>query len=128
MPEREPEADAEGTLALGHQLARGVVDGRDVVGIERVAQPQRVRGQPEPDREPTGRAQAIVMRRDQHDQDEEAQYVQADHRARHRRHRPPLAARQLARHRRLTSATEASDTVTTGPGVVASSHTTYSPT
>jgi len=32
----EPEADRDGTLAVRHQLARGVVDGGDVVGVEGV--------------------------------------------------------------------------------------------
>ena len=44
VPEREEEADAERPLAVGHQLARGVVDRADVVGVERVAQAERVGG------------------------------------------------------------------------------------
>ena len=45
VPEREEEADAQRPLALAHELARRVVDRRDVIGVERVAQPQRVRRQ-----------------------------------------------------------------------------------
>ncbi len=51
VPEREPEADAQRALALAHQLARRVVDRRDVVGVERVPQPERVRRHADPDRE-----------------------------------------------------------------------------
>ena len=42
VAEREEEADAERALALLEQLAGGVVDRRDVVGVERVPQPERV--------------------------------------------------------------------------------------
>ena len=42
MAEREEQADGDRPLALLHQLARHVVDGRDVVGIDGVAQPECV--------------------------------------------------------------------------------------
>src|SRR5204863_7891983 len=42
VAEREEEADAERPLALAHQLAGGVVDRADVVGVERVTEPERV--------------------------------------------------------------------------------------
>ena len=42
MAEREKEADADRPLALLHQLARHVVDRRDMVGIDGVAQTERV--------------------------------------------------------------------------------------
>ena len=42
MAERKEEADGNGPLALLHQLARDVVDGRDVVGIDGVAKAERV--------------------------------------------------------------------------------------
>src|SRR3979411_1199078 len=42
MPEREEESDGERTLTLRHELPRGVVDGGDVVGVERVTHAQRV--------------------------------------------------------------------------------------
>src|SRR5215207_3577013 len=48
MPEREPEAHRERTLVIRHELAGGVVDGGNVVGIEGMPHPQRVSGQPEP--------------------------------------------------------------------------------
>jgi hypothetical protein len=36
VPEREEEPDAQRPLAFRHQLASGVVDRGDVVGVERV--------------------------------------------------------------------------------------------
>ena len=42
MAEREKEADADRPLALLHQLAGDVVDGGDVVGVDRVAQAEAV--------------------------------------------------------------------------------------
>ena len=42
MPEREEEADPDRPLAVLQQLARDVVDRRYVVGIDRVAQAERV--------------------------------------------------------------------------------------
>jgi hypothetical protein len=45
VPEREEEADAERLVlvVVGEELARRVVDRRDVVGVERMPQPERVR-------------------------------------------------------------------------------------
>ena len=45
VPEREEQSDRDRTLPLLHQLARHVVDRRDVVGIDRVPQPERIRQQ-----------------------------------------------------------------------------------
>jgi hypothetical protein len=42
MANREPEADADRPLALLHQLAGDVVDGRDMIGIDGVAQTETV--------------------------------------------------------------------------------------
>ena len=42
MPEREKQPDRHGSLAFLHQLARYVVDRRDVVGVESVPQPERI--------------------------------------------------------------------------------------
>ena len=42
VAEREEEADAQRPLAVAHQLARGVVDRADVVGVEGVAHAERV--------------------------------------------------------------------------------------
>ena len=42
MAEREEEADRDRPLAVLHQLAGDVVDRRDVVGVDRMPQPERV--------------------------------------------------------------------------------------
>ena len=42
MAEREIEPERDRPLALLHQLAGGVVDGGDMVGIDGVAQPEAV--------------------------------------------------------------------------------------
>ena len=42
MAEREEEADADRPLAFLHQLARHVVDRRDMVGIDGMAQAERI--------------------------------------------------------------------------------------
>jgi hypothetical protein len=69
MAEREPEADRQRALAVGHQLAGGVVDRGDVVGVKRVAHAQRVRGDPESDAEHLPARRQVLWR---HDGDERA--------------------------------------------------------
>ncbi len=54
-PSENQKPDAQRPLALAHQLAGRVVDRRDVVGVERVAQAERVGGHPDADRERPGR-------------------------------------------------------------------------
>ena len=78
VAQREEEADAQGAPAVGHQLSRRVVNRRDVVGVERVAQAQRVRRDPQADAECSRLAEHVVVWRDQYEQDEEAEDVQAD--------------------------------------------------
>jgi hypothetical protein len=90
VPEREPEADAERALALRHQLACGVVDRGDVVGVEGVAEAERVGGDAEADTEDAGGAELVAARRDDHDQQEEADGVQRDHDRREDRDPAPL--------------------------------------
>jgi hypothetical protein len=53
VTEGEEEPGGQGPLAVGHQLAGGVVDARDVVGVEGVPEPQ----QPGRDRHPDTDAQ-----------------------------------------------------------------------
>ena len=94
VPEREEEPDAERPLALAHELARGVVDRGDVVGVEGVAQPQRVGRDPHPETEHAAGTEAVVVRHYDRQQQEEADDVQADDdRGEHRRS-PPLRRRQ----------------------------------
>ena len=82
------------TLALLHQFAGRVVDRRDVVGVEGVAEPERVGGHADPDRERARRAQAVVVRRDQPDQHKEAEHVQTGDDEDHQDQRPPVSAVQ----------------------------------
>ena len=56
----EPEADRQRALPLGHQLAGGVVDGGDVVGVEGVPHAERVGGHAQPDAEDLARADLVV--------------------------------------------------------------------
>ena len=76
VPEREEEPDAQRALAVVHQLARRVVDRRDVVGVEGVAQAERVGGDPDADAEGAAVPEVVVVRRDDGEQQEEADAVQ----------------------------------------------------
>ena len=67
VAEAEPEADAHRALAVGHQLAGGVVDGRDVVGVEGVPHAEGVRREAEADAEDRA-ADLVVVRGDDPDQ------------------------------------------------------------
>ena len=98
MPEGEEEPDAERASALGGELAGGVVDGRDVVRVEGVAQPERVRGDPEPQPEHTPSREREVMRHDEHEQQEEPDHMQRQHDRPEARQTTPLHAAQM-RHR-----------------------------
>ena len=81
----EPEADRQRALALVHQLAGGVVDRRDVVGVEGVPHAQGVGGHADADAEGLG-AEAVVLGRDDRHQGEPADDVQRhDERAPSRR-------------------------------------------
>ena len=73
MSEREIKADADRALALLHQLARDIVDGGDVIGVDRVPQAEGIGEQ--------RRAQQhrLVMQRDERPQPDEN--IAADERA-----------------------------------------------
>ena len=96
MPEREEEPDAERPLALLHELARRVVDGRDVVGVEGVAHAQRVGGQADAGGEGAAGAEAEVVRDDDPEEQAEADDVQADDRGGQAAGPRPLGRRQRA--------------------------------
>ena len=92
VAEGEEVADAERALRpldlapLVHQLAGGVVDGRDVVGVEGVAQAQGVGEDAHPDPEAL-----VVARDDEGDEDPEADDVQGQDRAAHPTGPAPVA-------------------------------------
>ena len=91
VPEREEEADAQRPLAVAHQLARGVVDGADVVGVEGVAHAERVGRDADADAEDAG-AELEVLRRDEAEQEAEADDVQGDDDEGEHPGAPPLRA------------------------------------
>jgi hypothetical protein len=93
MAEREEEPDRQRALAVGHQLARGVVDGADVVSVERVPGAERVSGQPDPRAERL-RADAVAAGDHDREQRDPAEDVQADDRRCHPRGARPLPRRQ----------------------------------
>jgi hypothetical protein len=88
------ECSTEPSLPLADQLAGRVVDRRDVVGVERVAQPQGVGGDAEPDPEAAGLPDPHVPGRDGDREHAEAEHVQGDDRRRESADAPPLGARQ----------------------------------
>ena len=90
MPEGEPEPDGDRPLALGHQLAGGVVDRGDVVGVEGVPHAQRVRGQPEAEAEDLGVAHLVVLRDHDPHQHAPAEDVQQQDERRHADDRSPF--------------------------------------
>ncbi len=91
VAEGEEEPDRQRPLAVGHQLAGGVVDRGDVVGVEGVAQTQGVGGDPEADAEHLAVGpEVVVPRGDDRDQSEPADHVQPDDDAGHAGHARPL--------------------------------------
>ena len=101
VAEREPEAGAERAGALADELARGVVDDRDVVGVERVARTEEERGQTDADSEDARVAEAELLRRHGEQQDTPAEDVEPDHRRHQADQCPPVAGFSASRvHRR----------------------------
>ena len=80
VPEAEPEADAHRALALGHQLAGGVVDGGDVVGVEGVPHAEGVRREAEADAEHLA-ADVVAVRGDDAHEQAPPEQVQEEHEA-----------------------------------------------
>jgi hypothetical protein len=103
VAQREPEPHGERLTAatvrgvVGHDLAGGVVDGRDVVGVEGVPHPERVRQDAHPDREDrVVAAELEVLRGDQPEQHAKADHVQQHDEAAHAVQRAPVRAGQAA--------------------------------
>ena len=84
VAEGEEEADAQRPLAVVDQLAGGVVDGGDVVGVERVPHAQGVGQDPGPEAEDLGSGDVVVPA-DGGGQQPPAEHVQPDD------HRPAIA-------------------------------------
>jgi len=95
VPEGEEEPDRERALAVGHELAGGVVDGGDVVGVEGVAQAEPPRGEPDADPQHGG-----VPRRHDEEEHAESEHVQAGDDGREATETRPLGACQRPPHQR----------------------------
>src|ERR1035437_7364609 len=132
VAEREEEPDPERATAFGDQLAGGVVDRRDVIGVERVPKPEAV-GE---DREPAEHRVAGGIERDQAPPD----HVQAADSAAKGAQPPPLAGIQRADDaralpnrakrsppRQSSSAIRPSSTVTSRAQASPLTHSVYSP-
>jgi hypothetical protein len=94
MPQREPKSDRQGAVAAPHQPPRGVVDRRDVIGVEGMPHAQHISGKPDADAEHL-RAVTQMLRDDDGKQDGPADNVQgrdASHHAEQRSPSPNLGA------------------------------------
>jgi hypothetical protein len=78
VPEREEAPDAQRPLAVDHELARGVVDRADVIGVKGVTHPEGVGGDADADPERAARAEAEMGRDDEAEQQAEADHVQPE--------------------------------------------------
>ena len=90
VPKREEEPDAQRPLALVDELAGRVVDGRDVIGVEGVAHPERVGEDPRADAEELGLGDVVVVPEGEGEH-APAEHVQADDGRGHAAHPHPLA-------------------------------------
>lgn len=84
VAEGEPEAGAVSLPVLTHELSGGVVDRRDVVGIEGMPDSKQERCGAHPDPEDTGAAQRVSLRDDHEEQHTPADDVEQDHHGDHR--------------------------------------------
>jgi hypothetical protein len=83
--------------AASHQLAGGVVDGGDVVGVEGVPQPEGVGEHADTDGEDrVVTAERVVLREHESEEDTQADDVQCDDERDHAGQRPPVPAVEAA--------------------------------
>ena len=96
VAQREEEPGAQWPLAVGHQLPRHVVDRRDVIGVERVPQPERPRG--DGDTEADAELGVVeMMRQDNQDKQRPAQRVDTSDHGGHPAKPGPLTGSQRTR-------------------------------
>ena len=93
MAQREPEPHTERPPPVAHQLARCVVDGREMVGVKRVPQPESVGSDPDSHSERARAPEPIVARGYQRSQREEPKCVEGADDAGHQQQRTLLARR-----------------------------------
>ena len=92
----KPETCGQRPRALADQLAGGVVDYGDVVGVERMPHPEQVGRHPESDAEDARRSQRDVLRRHPEDQHAPAKYVERQDNTAHRGDRRPIRSVESA--------------------------------
>ena len=92
VAQREEEADPERPLPVGHQLSRGVVDGRDVVGVEGMPQSEAVGGHA------GAEADRRVLGSDECDQSQPADDMQGQDSSREPSETSPFAAGEGPAH------------------------------
>ena len=93
-PRENQKPGADRRLALADELAGGVVDRGDVVGVEGVPDAEHVGGQADADAEDAGAAEPVVVRGDREDQHAPADDVQQQDEAGHAGDRPPVPRRE----------------------------------
>ena len=97
MAQGEEEPDRKRSLPVAHQLAGGVVDRRDMVGVKCVPQPQGVGGQPDAQTEGFA-AHAEMVRGDERGQGDPADQVQGHDHPHHGGDASPLRTAQQDAH------------------------------
>src|SRR5690242_7195103 len=103
MPEGEPEPDGHRPLPLNHQIPGCVVDGRDMVSVDRVTETESVSGQTRADGERPGASERIMVRDHQRDQQEESHDVEPKRGCGHEGDGTPLTGVESAEHSRASS-------------------------
>ena len=106
MAEREEEAGAERPLPVLQQLARRVVDRRDVVGVEGVPQPERVRERGEAGQRRVARQVVEEQPEAEHVQEHDAGRETAEARPLPARHACAPATDSLAARRSAQAASQ----------------------
>src|SRR5215470_13142418 len=101
MAEGEEETAGQRALAVGHQLAGGVVDARDVVGVEGVPEPEEPRGYRHAEPDPQARAAVRsfvdeVVRHDAQHVNAPPRGVDRENETEHREQAAPLTAAEVS--------------------------------
>ena len=90
VSEGEPESDGKRPAPVVHELARGVVDGRDVIGVEGVSHPEDICGDADSDAETLVRTELEVLGGHAPDQRAPPDQMQEDDHGRHREDGEPF--------------------------------------
>ena len=79
MAQREPEPGGLGAPTVPNEFACGVVDHRDVIGVEGMSNAEQVGGESHPDIEHSLRSEAEVLRNHRDDQHPPPHQVETSH-------------------------------------------------